>query len=653
MGMKLAVLLSLVVMAHGASALGQGRRRRPYQKLSAPPIADVRITDAFWAPRIKTCREVTLPYCFEMCEKTGRIGNFVKAAGKAKGKFEGIWFNDSDVYKIVEGAAYVLGTDPKARLAGTTRQVVAKIAAAQQPDGYLFCYFILGNAAERFKHIHSPARHELYTMGHLVEAGAVHYEMTGKRDLLDVACKVADHIDSVFGPGKQMDVPEHQEMELALIKLYEATGEQRYLKLAAFFIDQRGNAAGHTLYGAYSQDHTPVRKQSDAVGHAVRAMYNCIAMADLYAHTGDAELLAACRRLWESATHRRMYVTGGVGATSRGEAFGGDYVLPNETAYAETCAQIALIFFAHRMGLIEPDAEYADVMERALYNAFLSGLSLSGTEFFYQNRLAADGSYRRRPWYGCACCPSNVVRVYPKLGRFIYAHDEANIYVNLYVAGTAKVPLEGGAVTLKQQTRYPWDGHVVMIVEPPGEKAFDLCLRIPGWCRDARTPGGLYRHAAADKDQAKPMLTVNGKPVATGKLDKGYVRIRRRWAPGDTVALNLPMPIRRVRAHAKVAADAGRLALQRGPIVYCVEGVDNGGRVGHLVLAPDVELKAEHRPKLLGGVTVLKGKAHARIAGANRLAEADLLAVPYYAWDNRGAGEMAVWLAERRSTTSR
>ena len=645
--MKLAALLALAVTACGAAVPVQARQRRPvrrpHHKLSAVPIADVRITDGFWAPRMEVCRRVTLPYCFTLCEKTGRIGNFVRAAGKEKGKFVGTWFNDSDVYKVVEGASYVPAA-ADAKLTATADDVIAKIAAAQQPDGYLFCYYILGNPAERFKNIAHPARHELYTMGHLVEAGPVHYQMTGKRDLLDVACKVADHIDSVFGPGKRMQVPEHQEMPLALIKLYEATGEKRYLMLAKFFIDQRGNAKGHRLYGPYAQDHKPVRKQSEIVGHAVRAMYNCIEMADLYAHTGEAELLAACKRLWQSTTHRKMYVTGGVGATGRGEAFSGDYVLPNETAYAETCAQIGLIFFAHRMGLIDPDAEYADVMERALYNAFMSGLSLSGDRFFYQNRLATTGNYRRRPWYGCACCPSNVVRVYPKLGRYAYAHDESNIYVNLYVGSTVKVPLAGGGVTLKQKTRYPWDGNVVMIVEPAGEKAFDLCLRIPGWCRDGQTPGGLYSTIGAGTDDAAPTLKINGRAAALGKLDKGYCRIKRKWAPGDTVELHLPMPIRRIAAHSKISADVNRVALQRGPIVYCVEAVDHGGNVRHLFLDSKSTLIAEHRPRLLGGVTVLTGKAAARTAGSDTLQTLDLLAIPYYAWDNRTGGEMAVWL---------
>jgi len=620
----------------------------PHHKLRAVPIADVRIADDFWAPRIETCRKVTLPYCFDTCEKTGRIGNFAKAAGLIEGKFEGIWFNDSDVYKVLDGAAYELGSRPDPRLDRLTDEVIATIAAAQQPDGYLYCFFTIDNPDQRFQNIHNPARHELYCMGHMIEAGATHYEMTGKRNLLQVACKLADHIDSVFGPGKRHDVPEHQELELALIKLYRVTGEKRYLELARFFIDQRGNAAGHQLYGSYSQDHLPVREQSEIVGHAVRAMYNCIGLADLYAETGDEQLLAACRRLWKNTTHRKMYITGGVGATNRGEAFGGDYELPNETAYAETCAAIGLVFFAHRMLLIEPDAQYADVLERVLYNGFLSSVSLSGNEFFYQNRLATKGDYRRRAWYGCACCPSNVVRVFPKIGRYVYASDERSLYVNLYATGTGKLIVNGSPIELKQETRYPWDGRVKLTVDPAEEQAFDVCLRIPGWCKDLETPGGLYRVAASETDRSNVTLKINGREeIDADKLDKGYLRISRQWSRGDVVELNLPIPIQRIEAHPNVKADAGRVALQRGPIVYCVEAVDNGGQVRHLILPPDAKLTAEHHPELLGGVTVITGKATARTPGSVERQNVDLMAIPYYSWDNRAGGEMAVWLPEK------
>jgi len=618
----------------------------PNQKLSAVPLGEVRIADRFWAPRIATCRRVTLPYCFETCEKTGRINNFLKAAGQMPGRFEGLWFNDSDVYKVLEGAAYSLRTHPDPKLDKLTDEVIAKIAAAQQPDGYLYCFFTIDNRDQRFKNICRPARHELYCMGHMIEAGAVHYEMTGKQNMLRVAAKLADHIDSVFGPGKRHEVPEHQELELALIKLYRVTGEKKYLKLGQFFIEQRGNAGGHKLYGSYSQDHLPVRQQEEVVGHAVRAMYNCAGMADLYAETGDEQLLAACRRLWQSTTHRKMYITGGVGARGAGEAFGADYQLPNQTAYAETCAAIGLIFFAHRMSLIERDAEYVDVLERVLYNGFLSGVSLSGEKFFYQNRLAARGDYRRQPWYRCACCPSNVVRVLPKIGRYVYAHDDKSIYVNLYVAGSGKLEVDQSSVSLTQQTRYPWDGEVKLTLQPAQAAMFDLCLRVPGWCKDKQTPGGLYRAAGSEQIETQAVLRINGQAVPTGGLHKGYVRITRLWKPGDVVELQLPMPIRRVHAHQNVEADAGRVALQRGPIVYCVEGVDHGGGVRQLVLPPDAKLSAEHRPGLLGGVTVITGKAMARTAGSEKLTPVDLLAVPYYAWDNRGGGEMAVWLPE-------
>ncbi|HJN66698.1 MAG TPA: glycoside hydrolase family 127 protein [Pirellulales bacterium] len=625
------LLIVFIVGISIAEATGTVEKPR-YAVLDEPPMGEVRLNDEFWAPRIKTCRDIVLPYCFETCETTGRIENFVKAA-KKEGKFKGIWFNDSDVHKVIDGAAYSLRLHPDPKLDKMTDEVIAKIAAAQQDDGYLLCYFILGDASKRFEHIHKPARHELYTMGHLIEAGAVHYEMTGKRNFVDVAIKAADNVDSIFGPGKRMEVPEHQEMELALIRLYRVTGEKRYLNLAKHFIDQRGNAEGHKLYDYYSQDHKPVREQTEAVGHAVRAMYNCMGMLDLYAETGDEQLLAACKRIWQSATHRRMYVTGGVGAIRFGEAFGKDYELPNATAYAETCAQIGLIHFARRMFMIEPDGEYIDVMERTLYNAFLSGLSLSGNKFFYQNRLAAKGDYHRKPWYDCACCPSNIIRVYPRLGQFVYALGKSVVYVNLYAAGTGKISVDGKQVVLKQETRYPWDGSVVLTVTPPKPQKFDICLRIPGWCRENKTPGALY---VGSESKAKPTLKINGKQVSLDKLEKGYARISREWKAGDKIELDLPMSIRRMQAHPEVKADAGRVALQRGPIVYCVEAADNGGRVSHLSLPADAKLTAEHRPNMLGGVTVIKGK----------VGRHDLLAVPYYAWDNRQSGEMAVWLKE-------
>lgn len=635
------LVIGAIVLAGGPISVLAGSADGK-NRLSPVPLAQVQIKDELWAPRMKTCREVTLPYCFGVCEQTGRIKNFVKAAGQMEGTFEGIWFNDSDVYKVLQGAAYELGVKADPKLDELTDAVIAKIAAAQQPDGYLYCFFTIDNTDQRFKNIYPNARHELYCMGHMIEAGAIHYRMTGRRNMLDVASKLADHIDSVFGPGKQMMVPEHQELELALIELYRVTGQTRYMKLAQFFIDQRGNADGHNLYGSYSQDHAPVRQQTEIVGHAVRAMYNCIGMADLYLETGDEELLVALHRLWQSTTHRKMYVTGGVGATARGEAFGPDYDLPNATAYSETCAQIGLVLWAHRMLLIEPRAEYADVMERVLYNGFLSGLSLSGTKFFYQNRLASNGNYRRQPWYSCACCPSNVVRIYPQIGRFMYAFDDRSVYVNLYAAGKAQLQTGDTDVSLTQHTRYPWDGKVRLAIAPEEAAYFDLYLRIPGWCRDAETPGGLYRTGKA----SAVAVAINGQTVEAPALERGYLRLNRKWQAGDTIELDLPMTIQRVRAHPKVTANRGRVALQRGPIVFCVEAVDHDAVVRRMFLPPDAELTARHQADLLGGVTVISGKAAMRMVDSHERMPVDLLAIPYYAWDNREGGAMAVWLAE-------
>ena len=641
----LAIILAL--FAHATTA----RSAPPHHQLDAAAIADVNIDDAFWAPRIERSRKVTLPYCFDTCDNTGRITNFQKAAGQMPGKFEGIWFNDSDVYKVLDGASYVLGTSNDPKLDRMTDEVIAKIAAAQQPNGYLYCFFTIDNQDQRFKHIGTNAKHELYCMGHLIEAGAVHYEMTGKRNLLDVACKLADHIDSVFGPGRRHEVPEHQELELALIKLYRVTGERRYLDLGKFFIEQRGNAEGHKLYGAYSQDHQPAREQSEIVGHSVRAMYQCIGMADLYAETGDREMLAACKRLWQNTTQRKMYLTGGIGATRVGEAFGADYELPNDTAYAETCAAIGLALFAHRMSLIEPDAQYVDVLERVLYNGFLSSVGLSGKTFFYQNRLATNGDYRRQAWYGCACCPSNVVRIFPKIGRYVYSMDDESIRVNLYVNGSARLKVAEQPVTIIQKTQYPWDGRIEIEVRPKEAATFDLLLRIPGWCRDTISPGGLYRVAGRDEAKSQWTATVNDRKLAAEQLEKGYLRIRNEWQSGDRVVLNLPMPIRRIAAHPDVKADAGRIALQRGPIVYCIEAADHAGQIRHIALPRDARLTAEHRADFLGGVTVLRGKGVARGADSDEIVPVELTAIPYYAWDNREGGQMAVWLPEDPALT--
>lgn len=591
-----------------------------HRKLSAVSFTDVRVQDAFWAPRLRTNREKSLPHNFKWCEQTGRISNFAKAAGLAQGKFEGIYFNDSDVYKVLEGAAYSLADRPEETLDKTVDGVIAKIAAAQHKDGYLNCYYTLVEPGKRWTNL--PTMHELYCCGHLIEAAVAHWRATGKRTLLDVAIKLADHIDNTFGPGKKLGVPGHEEIELALVKLYQATGEDRYFKLAKFFIDLRGDGSRRKLSGANIQDHEPVRKQREIVGHAVRAMYLYSGVADVAAYSGDRELVDAMERLWRDVVQRKMYITGGIGARHAGEAFGNAYELPNDSAYCETCAAIGLALWAHRLNLMHGDAQYADVLERLIYNGILSGIDLDGGRFFYVNPLASNGGHHRQPFFGCACCPTNVVRFVPSIPGYVYATGAGEIYVNLYVAGTAKVPLDGSTVKLTQETRYPWDGKVRLTVDPARSGEFAMCLRIPGWCQGAK-------------------LAVGGQAVGNLKVEKGYVRVHRSWKPGDVVELDLPMDVVRIEAHPRVAADLGRVAVQRGPIVYCFEAVDNGGKAKDIVLPHDPKFTFEHRKDVLGGVTVVKG-----LAEGGR----PIVAVPYYAWDHRKPGGMIVWVRQDGKT---
>ncbi len=608
-------------------------------------FADVQVDKGLWAKRLEISRTVTIPECFQHCEETGRIDNFAVAAGLKEGKFQGAHYNDSDVYKIVQGAVYSLKVHPDPKLQRYLDGVIAKIAAAQQPDGYLDTYFMGERKKDRFRHISHGPRHELYCMGHLIEASVEHYRMTGKRTMLDVAIKLADHIDSIFGPGKRDAVPHHQELESALIKLYRVTKQQRYLKLAQFFIDRRGHFEDRPTVTFYGQDHLPVRRQSEIVGHAVRGMYHCVNIASLYTETGDAELLAAARRLWESTTQRKLYVTGGVGAVGSGESFGNDYQLPNETAYAETCAGIGLVFFAHQMWKITPDAEYIDVLERALYNEVLGGVALSGDAFFYNNKLLSTGegwgSLRQR-WFRCACCPSNICRFIPAVPGYLYGHLGDDLYVSSFVSGTATVKMDRQTVTVRQHTQYPWHGAVKITVDPSEAAEFTINVRIPGWSRNRPSPGDLYRYADPTLDPPV-RLRVNGKEMAIA-LKRGYAVVTRKWAAGDVIALDLPMPVRRILAHAKVVNNAERVALERGPIVYCAEWPDNDGKVLDIVLDDDVALKAEYRKDLLHGVAVLTGTLK---SGKK------FTAIPFYARANRGRGEMNVWIARTQAAAKR
>jgi DUF1680 family protein len=634
-------LIAIIIVL---AALANCQAQQKSDNLTAVPFTDVTVADEFWLPRMETNRKVTVSYDFQKCEQTGRIDNFAKAGGLMEGQFEGIFFNDSDLYKVIEGAAYSLKIHPDPKLEKYVDGVIDKIAAAQWDDGYLYTFYSLPKHQPEKRWTDVQNKHELYCSGHFFEAAVAYYQATGKRKILDVAIRLADYIDSVFGPGKRYDVPGHEEIEIGLVKLYSITGKKRYLALAKFFLDQRGRANGRKLYGQYCQDHKPIIEQDAAVGHAVRAAYLYTGMADVAALTGDADYVKALDKIWLDVVSKKMYITGGIGARSGGESFGDDYELPNLKAYCETCAAIANAMWNHRMSLLHGDAKYIDVLERIIYNGFLSGISLSGDKFFYANPLASDGKYQRSPWFDCACCPTNIVRFMPSLPGYAYAQKADNVYVNLFIGGSAEIELPGNTVRLRQQTRYPWDGDVKITVEPERTGRFSVYVRIPGWAQNRPVPSDLYRYL--DTNTEPVSLKVNGEPVAID-LVKGYVPIRRTWQKGDTIELNLPMPIRRVTANPNVKNDRGRIAIERGPVVYCFEGADNPKGVANLILPSEAKLQSEYRGDLLGGIVTITGRGQilqTRQDGKKVIQDVDLVAIPYYAWSHRGMNEMAVWV---------
>ncbi len=635
------VALAAVSLTHVLAATAE-----PLRKLRGVPFTKVAIQDKFWAPRIETNRTRSIPHNFKWCRQTGRFSNFAKAGGLMAGGFEGIYFNDSDVYKVLQGASYSLQAHGDPNLDGQVDEVIAWIAAAQQPDGYLNSYYTLKEPKRKWTNCRT--RHELYCAGHLFEAAVAHHRATGKKTLLNVAIKFADRIGEIFGPDKRHDVPGHEEIELALVKLAQATGREKYFQLGKFFLDIRGRTSEKRpkTYGNYCQDHLPVTEQSEPTGHAVRAMYLYSGMADVAAATGDEAYVAALNRLWRNTVEKKMYITGAIGSTRHGEAFGENYQLPNETAYGETCASVGMCLWNHRMNLLHADAKYMDTFERTAYNGFLAGVDLGGEKFFYVNPLASRGRHHRQPFYGCACCPTNVVRFVPSLPGYVYATGEDGIYVNLYVAGTARVKLGERTVTLKQETRYPWDGRVRITVSPDAPADFTFYLRSPGWTPGRTGKDDLHRTEPAERSDLWSMVFTRPRKLKGLKNVRGYVALRQTWKGGDVIELGIPMPIQRVYSHAAVEANRGRVALQRGPIVYCLEAVDNGGHVTDVYLPRHAKLTTELRGDLLGGVHVIRARAMVRNAPPAGDEPIDILAVPYYAWDHREPGEMAVWIAE-------
>lgn len=621
------------------------------------PVAHskVRFNDKFWAPRMAINRKVTLPVEYENMERTGHIGAWTWEPGQPKTPHI---FWDSDLAKWIEAVAYSLADKRRAKLEKKVDDAVALMEEAQAADGYLNSHFLKVEPEKRWWNIRD--KHELYCAGHLIEAAVAYFKATGKRRLLDIMLRYVDYIARVFGTGKGQTrgYCGHPEIELALIRLYKVTGDRKHLDLARYFVDQRGtipnffreegrkNGEKKPFDLVPMVDHLPLRKQSEAAGHAVRAGYIYSAMVDVAMETGDKELMDACRKIWRSIAERQMYVIGGVGSSRFQERFTFDYDLPNEEAYAETCANVALMFFTHRLLQSEPDGKYTDVIERALYNGILSGVSLDGKKFFYDNRLASHPEYYRyheqkepfrKEWFGCACCPPNIARVLASLGGYVYSQGKDEVFVHLYVQGEAEIDVGGGKIVIRQSTNYPWDGRVMISVEPRRPVQFALALRIPGWCR-------------------KAALKVNGKAVRVESVTrKGYARIEREWAKGDRVALELAMPVELIEAHPAVRHDAGMVAIQRGPIVYCLEEVDNGANLADIRLARRPGLKARFDARLLGGVTAITGAGVRRDTanwrnqlyrpvGLSKEKTMRIKAIPYYAWNNRGVGEMIVWI---------
>ena len=662
-------LALLVAATAGLTTLAsQARPDYPFQPV---PFTSVHLDDVFWAPRIETNREVTIPVAFQQCERTNRVYHFERAAKALRGepledtRPPGYPFDDTDLYKVIEGASYTLDVHPDPKLDAYVDGLIAKIAAAQEPDGYIYTTRTINpKSPHRWA---GPDRwvlerddsHELYNLGHLFEAAVAHHLATGKASLLNVATKAADLLVKTFGPGKRSTWPGHQITEMALVRLYRVTGNEAYLALAKFLIDERGpgpDPAKPTQFPNgeranprgldYNQAQQKVIDQTEPVGHAVRAMYMYAGMADVAALTNDEYIKKAGDRIWENLINSKLYLTGGVGAAGGHEGFGRPYELPNMQAYNETCASVGMDYWNHRQFLLHGDAKYIDVMERTLYNGLISGVSLDGRTFFYPNPLESNGQHARSEWFGVACCPGNITRFMASVPGYLYATRGQDVYVNLYAGGTANIDTPAGPLKLVQNTRYPWDGVVTMTLSPARAHRFAVHIRIPGWARNEPVPSSLYRFM--DTAAAEATITVNGASVPLA-LERGYAKLDRTWKTGDVIELTLPMPVRRVVAHPDVAADRDRVALQRGPIVFAAEWADNpDGKTRNIVLPDASRLTTEFRADLLNGVQVIKGRSFGLAkteSGSVTKTEQDFMAIPYATWANRGRGQMTVWLA--------
>lgn len=647
----------LVIALTGICLAGSAQTHDGGYPITPVPFTSVKVTDSFWGQRLKASREVTIPLAFSKCEETGRYENFCKAAHpSSEYKVGGLAFDDTDVYKTIEGASYSMQTYPDKKLAKYIDSVLTIVAAAQEPDGYLYTSRTMNPenphewaGSKRWEKVEDLS-HEFYNLGHMIEGAIAHYQATGKKNFLNIAIKYADCVEREIGdkPGQLVRVPGHQIAEMALAKLYLVTGQQKYLDLAKFFLDKRGYTS---RTDAYSQAHKPVLEQDEAVGHAVRAAYMYSGMADVAALTGDTGYVHAIDKIWDNVVTKKLYVTGGIGATSNGEAFGENYELPNMSAYCETCAAIGNVYWNYRLFLLHGESKYYDVLERSLYNGLISGVSLDGGGFFYPNPLESIGQHQRQPWFGCACCPSNICRFIPSLPGYVYAVHNKDVYVNLFMSNTSELNVEGKKVTLAQTTEYPWNGDIRVAVTPKGKQDFTLKIRIPGWVQGEVVPSNLYTFT--DNKQLAYAVKVNGEPVES-KLDKGYFSIDRQWKKGDVVDVHFDMEPRTVKANSKVEADRGKISVERGPLVYCAEWPDNDFSVLSVFMNRKPEFTVERKPELLYGIDELKTLAQTLgYDETGRLVTKDvtLTLIPYYAWAHRGTGEMAVWLPQDVSAT--
>ncbi len=644
-------ILIYIVTAFLLASCQSGQFQEEAKDYPVNPVLfnDVQLSDKFWLPKIEVNRTATIPVSFEKCEEMGRMDNFLIAGGVMEGSTKGeMPFDDTDLYKIIEGASYSLSTIYDSELDSYLDSIINIISIGQEDDGYLTTWKTIDPTVspaswcppgERWENL--SCSHELYNAGHLFEAAAAHYRATGKRDLLDIAIKNADLLLSVFGPGedKNPEVPGHQIVETGLIKLYLITHKQEYLKLAKHFLDQRGDDTKREIWGPYNQDHMPVVKQDEAVGHAVRAVYMYAGMTDIAALFNDSEYLNAIDKIWDNVVSKKTYITGGVGSKHEGEAFGENYELPDLTAYNETCAAIANVYWNHRMFLLYGDSKYIDVLERSLYNGVISGVGIDGKTFFYPNPLECDlqyrfnnGAFTRKPWFDCSCCPTNMCRFMPSIPGYIYAYDDEKIYVNLFAESSTKIDMDKLPVVIEQKTNYPWDGAISLTVDPASATIFTLMLRLPGWAEDQPLPGDLYYYS---KDpQTEVTLFINGEPI-TFEKEKGYIKLTREWQKGDIVEYNLPMTVKAVKANNKVDSKKDLVAFERGPVVYSFEGADNKN-MKQLAYSDATTVETFLHNEFPKGVIALNLND-----GIN-----SFIAIPYYLWNNRGANLMKVWIPD-------